>query len=58
MVKAEQSYLKALQIDPSSFFPNYNMGVLLSNDKEQELKCTEFFLKALEIAKQNKEEVY
>lgn len=58
MQKAEQSYLKALEIDPASFFPNYNMGVLKSNDKQQEQDCLKYFLKALEIAQENKEEVY
>ncbi len=26
--EAEKAYKKALEIEPKSFFPNYNMGVL------------------------------
>ena len=29
---AQASYDNALRIDPKSFFPNYNMGVLLAQD--------------------------
>jgi len=58
MQKAEQSYLQALEIDPESFFPNYNMGVLKSNDKNQEEDCLKYFLKSLQIAQDNNEEVY
>jgi Flp pilus assembly protein TadD len=53
MVKAEQSYLKALEIDPNSFFPNYNMGVLKSNDKKMEQDCISYFEKSLKIAETN-----
>jgi tetratricopeptide (TPR) repeat protein len=33
---AQKSYESALQVDAKSFFPNYNMGVLLSQQREKE----------------------
>lgn len=32
--EAEASYLAALEIDPESFFPNYNLGVLKAMTKD------------------------
>jgi tetratricopeptide (TPR) repeat protein len=32
---ALESYKKALQIDSGSFFPNYNMGVLLAGERSK-----------------------
>lgn len=35
MEQAIASYKHALEIDPLSFFPNYNLGMLLTLDKDR-----------------------
>lgn len=46
--EALESYLAALKIDPKSFFPNYNMGVLLSQDRSKMSEALTYFQQALD----------
>ena len=60
--EAEEAYKKALEIDSKSFFGNYNMGVFKASvgggDASIDLEALGYFNKALDLARQNKEEVY
>lgn len=55
---AQSNYDIALSIDKTSFFPNYNMGVLKALSRETEQEGIEYFEKALQIAHDSNEEVY
>ena len=48
--EALESYQAALKIDAKSFFPNYNMGVLLSQDRGKMDEALTYFNCALEQA--------
>ena len=48
--EAESVYNAALDIDPESFFPNYNMGVLKVNMKDYSA-AFEYFSRSLEISR-------
>jgi tetratricopeptide (TPR) repeat protein len=52
------SYKNALEIDPNSFFTNYNIGVLLSLDKNKHAEAFEFLMKALDQAHRAGEVLY
>ena len=54
--EALQNYQNALQVDPQSFFPNYNMGVLLSTSNKDE--SLSYFSRALELAHRQQEQLY
>ena len=45
--EAQESYQSALNMDKNSFFPNYNMGVLMSQDVSQVDEALSYFKKAL-----------
>ena len=45
---ALESYQAALNIDAKSFFPNYNMGVLLSQDRAKMDEALTYFHRALD----------
>ena len=47
---ALESYQAALKVDYKSFFPNYNMGVLLSQNKTKIDEALTYFKRALEQA--------
>ena len=53
--EALESYKKALSQDSESFFPNYNMAVLLAQDKVHDDSAISYFEKALSIAKEQRE---
>ena len=55
---ALESYRQALKVDQKSFFPNYNLGVLLSQNKEQAEDALNYFKKALEQAQRAQESLY
>lgn len=55
--EAEASYLAALDIDPESFFPNYNMGVLKAATNAYPV-ALQYFNKSLELARASQDEVY
>lgn len=40
-------YQRAIQIEPTSFFPNYNMGVLLSHDRVKHSESIKYLKTAL-----------
>lgn len=48
--KAIESYKAALKLDKNSFFPNYNMGVLICQDLEKMDEALGYFNKALKQA--------
>ncbi len=48
--EAESVYNAALDIDPESFFPNYNMGVLKVHMKDYSA-AFEYFSRSLEISR-------
>ena len=48
--EAESVFNVALDIDPESFFPNYNMGVLKAHMKEYQT-AFEYFSRSLEISR-------
>ena len=48
--EAESVYNAALDIDPESFFPNYNMGVLKSHMKDYKASL-DYFTRSLDIAR-------
>jgi tetratricopeptide (TPR) repeat protein len=52
------SYEHALTVDPKSFFPNYNLGVLLAQDRTQHDRSIEFLQKALDQANKANETLY
>lgn len=56
--EAMESYEAALKVDAKSFFPNYNMGVLLSQDRSKMEQALTFFRKALEQAQKAQEHLY
>lgn len=45
------SYQSALQADPDSFFPNYNLAVLLAGESQFD-KALKYFDKSLQISKE------
>jgi Flp pilus assembly protein TadD len=45
---AQENYKKALDLEPNSFFPNYNMGVLLSLDRSRHADSIQHLKIALE----------
>ena len=53
--EAQECYQSALNMDKNSFFPNYNMGVLLSHELSKVDDALSFFNKALNQAKQAQE---
>jgi tetratricopeptide (TPR) repeat protein len=53
-----ESYKRALELDPNSFFPNYNMGVLLSLDRSKHADCIKHLKIALEQANRAGETLY
>jgi tetratricopeptide (TPR) repeat protein len=55
--EAESVFNAALDIDPESFFPNYNMGVLKAHMKEYQT-AFEYFSRSLEISRIQNEQVY
>ena len=52
------NYETALKAEPQSFFPNYNMGVLLSQDKNSVDESLAYFNRALEQAHRAQEFLY
>ena len=52
------NYETALKADPNSFFPNYNMGVLLSQDKNSVEESLQYFNRALDAAHRQQEYLY
>ena len=52
------SYEKALKVDRASFFPNYNLGVLLSQEKMQPAEALVYFNRALSQAHKAQEQLY
>ena len=52
--EALESYQAALSIDAKSFFPNYNMGVLLSQDRAKMDEALTYFHRALDQAQRPK----
>ena len=55
---AQASYDAALKIDSKSFFPNYNMGVLLAQDSAKREEALQYFYTALELAQRAQENLY
>ena len=55
---ALESYEKALKVDRASFFPNYNLGVLLSQEKMQPAESLIYFNRALDQAHKAQEQLY
>lgn len=55
---AQENYKKALELEPNSFFPNYNMGVLLSLDRSRHAESIKHLKIALEQAKRAGENLY
>ena len=55
---ALESYQAALNVDVKSFFPNYNMGVLLSQDRSKMDEALSYFNRALEQAQKAQENLY
>ena len=56
--EALESYQAALRVDSKSFFPNYNMGVLLSQDRQKMDEALTYFNRALEQAQRAQENLY
>ena len=52
------NYETALKVDPHSFFPNYNMGVLLAQDKNSVDESLQYFNRALDQAHRAQEYLY
>ena len=52
------SYEAALRVDGASFFPNYNLGVLLSQEKRQPAESLVYFKRALDQAHKAQEQLY
>ena len=52
--QAESNFIKALEKEPHSFYPNYNLGLLLAQDKKKEKlqQSLQYFEKALSHAKE------
>ena len=40
---AERNYKAAIEVDPKSFFPNYNLGILLANDLNKKEEALRYF---------------
>ena len=52
------SYKAAIEVEPKSFFPNYNMGVMLFPDRERRQEALQYYKTALEHARKAGERLY
>ena len=56
--EAEQCYKSAINVEPNSFFPNYNMAIMLAEDSQSAAEALKHFNVALRNARKAKESLY
>lgn len=55
---AMKNYKAAIQVDPKSFFPNYNLAVMLAPDPANREMALKYFTPALKQAQKAGENLY